>query len=300
MTKTMHADEVRIGEDLVRALVAAQFPAWAEEELAAVESTGTDHAIWRLGDELAVRMPRTPGAALQTARVAQWLPTLAPHLSIAVAAPVAVGEPGEGYPFAWTVNPWIEGEPAANGRTIKGRRPFLALGRFIHDLHGIDPTGGPLPGPENFWRGEPLKARNDATLAAFEQIANELSLPLMTRAWKKALAAPRYEGPGCWIHGDLAPGNVIVADNRVAAVIDWGGMAVGDPACDYALVWSLAKPGGTPVWDLATRADAATITRARGWALSVAAIQLPYYRETNPELASQARRTIHAVLADKS
>lgn len=299
MTKMMHADEVRIGEDLVRALLAAQFPAWAEEELVAVESTGTDHAIWRLGDALAVRLPRTPAAAQQPVRVATWLPTLAPHLPIAVAAPVAVGEPGSGYPFPWIVTPWVVGEEASNGRTVKGRRPFLALGRFIHQLHGIDPTGGPGPGPENFWRGEPLKARDEATRAAFEQIANELSLPLMLKAWKRALSAARYEGPGCWIHGDLAPGNILVADNRVVAVIDWGGMAVGDPACDYGLVWSLAKPGGSPVWDLATRADVATIDRARGWALSVAAIQLPYYRDTNPALATQARRTIHTVLAEK-
>jgi len=299
MAKKLHADEIRIGEELVRALLTAQFPDWAAEELTAVESAGTDHVLYRIGDELVARLPRTESAAKQTARVVQWLPTIAPHLPIAVAAPVAVGQPGEGYPFAWTVTPWIEGEEAFNGRTIKGRRPFLALGRFLHELHSIDATGGPAPGPENFWRGEPLQARDEATRAAFEQIANELSLPMMARVWKRALAAPRLEGPGCWIHGDLAPGNIIVADNRVAAVIDWGGMAVGDPACDYALVWSLAKPGGPPVWDLATRADAATIARARGWALSVAAIQLPYYRETNPELASQARRTIHAVLADK-
>jgi aminoglycoside phosphotransferase (APT) family kinase protein len=122
----------------------------------------------------------------------------------------------------------------------------------------------------------------------------------MTKAWKRALAAPAYSGQPRWIHGDLAPNNLIVDDNAVVAVIDWGGMAAGDPACDYALCWSLAKPGGSPIWDLATRADAATIDRARGWALSVAAIQLPYYRETNPALASQARRTIHTVLSDKS
>jgi len=294
----MHADEVAIDADLVRRLLRAQLPHWADLPIERVASSGTDNAIHRLGDALAVRMPRIAWAAPQVEKEARWLPTLAPQLPLAIPAPLATGAPGEGYPWRWSVCPWIEGEAATQGRIRDPREAARDLGGFVAALRRIDATGGPRPGRHNFFRGVPLARRDPHTRAALAKLAGEIDVGAATAAWEAALAAPAWDGPPVWVHGDLAQGNVIVAKGRVRAVIDWGGLGVGDPAVDAIAAWTFFPPEARGAFREALGVDDATWARARGWALSVSLVALPYYLHTNPALVAQSRRAIAAVLAE--
>jgi aminoglycoside phosphotransferase (APT) family kinase protein len=294
---TLHANEVPSDEYLVRRLLAAQFPEWAELPLRRHSTTGSDHVQYRLGDELVVRMPRKAGVDPQVDRERTWLPRLAPLLPAAVPEPVAKGEPGEGFPFFWSVYRWIDGEdPPADGVDD----PVLAqqLGRFVAALEAIDTAGAPVASRENFGRGLPLATRDEPTRIAIAELEGEIESPAVTAAWEAALAVPEWSGPPMWVHGDLTPENVLVRGSNLAAVIDWGCMGAGDPAVDVMAAWSLFPRAAREVFRGAVEFDDDTWARGRGWALSTALIALPYYAETHLPRAANARFRIEQVLAD--
>jgi aminoglycoside phosphotransferase (APT) family kinase protein len=297
----MHADEVDTDVALVRRLVAAQFPQWAALPLAAVPSAGTDNALYRLGDDLAVRLPRIHWAAGQVEKEQRWLPTLASYLPLAVPVPLAMGMPGEGYPWHWSVYRWLPGESSTIERLVDPRQAAIDLAQFVIALQRLDPTGptgGPLPGEHNSWRGVPLAARDERvrdSIAALDGLVDSVAV---TAAWDAALAAPVWDGPPCWIHGDLQAGNLLAVDGRLSAVIDFGCLGVGDPACDVMVAWEYFTADTRAVFRAALAVDDATWARGRGWALSKALIALPYYLKTSPVIVASARRVIAEVLAD--
>ena len=300
MTSPMHADEIAIDETLVRRLLTAQFPAWASLPLAPVREAGTDHALWRLGDDLAARLPRIPSAARQAAKEQAWLPRLAPSLPLAVPLPVGFGAPGAGYPWRWTVQRWLPGEPATPERLADPGAAAGTLARFLVALRAVDAADGPPPGEHNFGRGEPLANRDAETRAAIAEL-DRLGLvdpAAATAVWEAALAAPVWAGPPTWLHGDLLPGNLLVADGALTAVIDFGGLGAGDPTVDLLPAWAFFPAAARARFRAALGADDASWARGRGWALSFGAIALPYYRETNRALAGVARRAITAAIAD--
>ena len=299
MTGPMHADEIAIDEALVRRLLAAQFPAWAALPLAPMREAGTDHALWRLGDDLAVRLPRIPSAARQAAKEQAWLPRLAPSLPLAVPVPVGFGAPGAGYPWRWTVQRWLPGGPATPERLADPGAAAETLARFLVALRRIDATDGPPPGEHNFGRGEPLANRDAETRAAIAELdgLGLLDPATATAVWDAALAAPVWDGPPTWLHGDLLPGNLLAADGTLTAVIDFGGLAAGDPAVDLLPAWALF-PAARARFRSALGVDDASWARGRGWALSFGVVALPYYRQTNRALADVARRAIAAAIAD--
>lgn len=294
----MHVDEVDIDVGLVRRLLVAQFPAWAELPLAPVASAGTDNALYRLGDDMAVRLPRIGWAVGQVEAELRWLPWLAPHLPLAIPAPLAMGKPGEGYPWYWGVYRWLEGENATLERIGDPNAAAVTLAGFITTLQRIDPTGGPQPGPNNSGRGVPLAARDEGTQAAIASLAGVIDVDAATAAWDAALRAPVWGGPPAWIHGDLQSGNLLAQRGTLCAVIDWGCMGVGDPACDLMPAWNLFTAATRAVFRAAMSVDDATWARGRGWALSCGLIALPYYKTSNPVLASIARHAIGEVLAE--
>ncbi len=294
----LHADEPEIDATLVRRLLARQHPSYAALPVERVQSTGTDNAIYRLGPEFAARLPRRATAAGQLAREAHWLPRLAPLLPLPIPAPLALGERGEGYPFAWGVYRWVEGEPAAAGRIANMDAAADALADFVAALQGVDARDAPRPDAANAFRGTPLAPRDRATRAAIGQMVGDIDTVAATAAWESALAAPVHDGPPAWLHGDVSPFNLLARDGAIAAVIDFGCMAAGDPACDLQVAWNLLTPAARARFRQRLAVDDAAWARGRGWALSVALIQLPYYRDTNPGLAANARETIAAVLAD--
>ena len=289
----MHANEVDIDVALVRRLVATQFPQLTDLPIEPVQSAGTDNAIYRLGDELALRLPRIPSATGQVEKEHRWLPRLAPLLPLAVPLPFARGTPGGGYPFPWSVSRWLEGVTATRQRVTDLRQAATDLAGFISALQRIDPTDGPKSS-----RGAPLAVRDERTRAAIAALHGKLDTDAVTAAWDAALQAPAWHGPPVWTHGDLYDGNLLVERGRLSGVIDFDVLGVGDPACDLIVAWSLFSSETRDVFRAALAVDDATWARGRGWALSVALIALPYYETTNPVMVDNARHRVDEVLAD--
>jgi len=227
-----------------------------------------------------------------------WLPRLAPLLPLRIPVPLALGEPGEGYPWRWTVVPWLPGENATADRIDDPRRAATTVGEFVAALHRIDAAGAPQPGTNNSGRGVPLAERDAAVRTALGQLVNGIDAAAVTDAWESALAAPAWDGPPVWLHGDLQAGNLLAHDGVLSGVIDFGCLAAGDPACDAMVAWTYFSGAARDAFRDALTLDEATWARGRGWALSVALIAIPYYERTNPALAAAGRRSIDAVLAD--
>ncbi|MGB3437509.1 MAG: aminoglycoside phosphotransferase family protein [Actinophytocola sp.] len=285
----MHADEAAIDTALVRRLVAGQFPRWADLPVEPVPSSGTDNAMYRLGDDLAVRLPRIPGAAEDVARDRRWVPWLAPQLPVAVPEQVAMGAPAEGYPHPWAVCRWLPGtNPATADDTLAED-----LADFVRAVRRVDPSGAPSAG-----RGVPLPTRDEPTRAALARSADMVDTAALTRLWDEALLLPARQGPPAWLHGDLSPGNVLVENDRLSAVIDWSCAGVGDPTVDLIVAWNLLPARARHTFRTALDVDEVTWLRGRAWALSISIIQLPYYVDTNPALAANSRLVLGEVLAD--
>lgn len=297
-TGKMHADEVDINVSLVGRLLTAQFPQWADLPLEPVPSAGTDNALYRLGAERAVRLPRIHWAIGQVDKEHTWLPRLAPFLPLAIPVPLAKGQPGEGYPWHWSVYPWLAGENAILERLADPRQAAIDLAHFIAALQRIDATDGPPPGEHNSARGEPLAIRDTRTREAIATLQGTLDADVVTAVWDTAIEAPPWPGPPVWIHGDLQSGNLLAQRGQLCAVIDFGCLGVGDPACDVMAAWLCLSAETRDVFRAILKVDDATWTRARGWALTFGLIALPYYQSTNPVLAGIARRAIDETVAD--
>jgi aminoglycoside phosphotransferase (APT) family kinase protein len=292
----MHADELHTDAALVRRLLAAQFPHWADLPIVRVLSSGTDNALYRLGDDMVVRLPRIHWAVGGVDKDLEWLPQLAPLLPVSIPVPLAKGGPTDGYPWAWGVYPWLAGEnPAVDG--IPDAESLTSdVANFVNALHRVDLVDGPSAG-----RGRPLgEVQDEEARAALLELRGMrlIDVNAATAAWEEALEAPRWSGPAVWVHGDLLSGNLLLEGGRLTGVIDWGGVGVGDPACDLIVAWGLIPRALRPVFRAAVGFDDATWARGRGWALSVGLIALPYYKETNPTLAATARRLIDEALAE--
>lgn len=295
----MHTDEVDIDVALVNRMVTAQFPQWADLPLEPVLPRGTDNALYRLGEVMVVRLPRVPRTAVTLEKERRWLPQLAPLLPLAIPVPLAAGEPAEGYPFAWSVYTWLGGETATRERIAGLGQAASDLARFVAAVQRIDPTDGPPPGEHNAFRGVPLAMRDEATRAAISSLGDGIDARAVTAAWEAGLRAPDWQGLPVWIHGDLDSRNLLVEEGRLSAVIDFGCLGVGDPACDVMVVWKVLSADTRDVFRAELAVDEATWARSCGWALSQALMALSYYTmETNPVLVGEARRWLAEVLTD--
>lgn len=292
----MHADEIETDVHLVRRLLAGQFPRWAELPIRPVVSYGTDHDIYRLGADLAVRLPRIGWATAQAAREAEWLPKLAPHLPLALPVPLAMGRPAAGYPFDWSVYEWLPGENA-NGTIEDLEQAAIDLAAFVAALRRID-TADAFPRPPRH-RGAPLVEFDEAVRRSVAELGDRIDGDATLRSWQESLDAPAWDGPEVWVHGDLLPGNLLVVDGRLSAVIDFGGLNVGDPACDLQPAWNVFAGSSRQRFRSELDVDDASWLRGRGWALLQAVVALPYYWETNPGMVRQTSHALTQVLADR-
>jgi len=293
----MHEDEIDIDATLAARLVAAQFPQWAELPLRPVEPAGTDNAIFRLGDTLTIHLPRIRWAITQPEKEHEWLPTLAPHLSLAIPVPLALGEPAHGYPWRWSVCTWLPGDIATPDRLGHPHETAADLARFLLEIQAIDPAGGPPPDG----RGEPLATRDEATRDSIAKLGDTIDARRVEAAWEAALGAPEWSRPAVWIHGDLDARNLLATDRRLSGVLDFGALAVGDPAADIMVAWKMFGAGDRTHFRNLLDVDDATWLRAQGWVLSQAVMILSYYTlETNSILVLEAKRWMRELLDDPS
>jgi aminoglycoside phosphotransferase (APT) family kinase protein len=289
--------EVDVSADLVRGLLAAQQPDLAHLPVR-VLANGWDNLLCRLGDELVVRLPRRAQAATLIAHERRWLSVLAPRLPLPIPAPVRVGEPGAGYPWHWSIVPFLPGHPAATVPPADGAAAAVALAEFLAALHTpADPAA-----PINPYRGVPLAVRGERFTEAIGRLDGSIDSLAVTRAWASALAAPLWDGPAVWLHGDLHPANILVDRGRISAVIDFGDITAGDPASDLAVAWMMLAADAHPAFRAAyARASTHRVSedlwaRAEGWALALALVFLAYSAD-NPMMARIGERTLAAVLS---
>jgi aminoglycoside phosphotransferase (APT) family kinase protein len=293
-TGKMHADEIHTDVALVRRLLAAQFPHWADLPLRPFASTGTIHALYRLGDDMVVRLPRVAVSIEEVDKEHHWLPRLAPLLPAAIPIPLGRGVPANGYPYPWSVYRWLAGDNPIPGDLADPAALALDLAGFISALRGMSTVGAPVSE-----RGSRSLLSIDAhTRAAIQESRGLIDTNAATAAWEAALQMPAWRKPAVWVHADLLPGNLLISRGRLSAVIDFGSVGLGDPASDLIVAWNLLPADARAEFHAALQADDATWARGRGLALAIALQALPYYQHTNPVFAEIARHTIAEVLAE--
>lgn len=293
----LQAGKFDVDAGLVQRLVKAQFPQWAGLPIRPVTDDGWDNWTFHLGDRLKVRLPSAEGYAGQPDKEARWLPRLARHLPVAVPDVVGLGHPGNGFPWAWSIQTWLEGEPA-------GREGIDDLVQFgwdvatvLNALQAVDTAGGPPPGPHNYFRGgDVMTIYGEEARRSVDALAETIDVEAAHEVLDAAADAPVSAEP-VWVHGDIAVGNLLVHDGRLSAVIDFGCCAVGDPACDLVLAWLFLEGPAREAFRLSVVADDAMWARARGWALWKAALVLANGSLTNPVEATP-KAVIQAVIAE--
>ncbi|MFG2297896.1 aminoglycoside phosphotransferase family protein [Streptomyces sp. NPDC048603] len=281
---------------LARRLVDAQFPQWADLPLRLLDPAGSDHVIYRLGEELSVRLPRHAGAIGQAEKEAEWLPRLAPHLPLAIPVPVGVGDPGAGYPWPWAVSRWLDGEAASAEALAGSSRAAAELAEFLTALQQFVPEDFPVGGARSELTAGSLADRDRATRAAIAEVGGVFDRAAMAGLWDTALGAPGWDRSPVWFHGDFHTGNLLTVDGRLSAVIDFGGLGIGDPACDLTIAFTLMSAGSRAVFRAALGVDDATWARGRGWALATGLNAYTSYAADNPRVAAQTTRQITEAL----
>lgn len=285
-----------ISADLVRALLEEQFPQWAPLRIVPVEPGGWDNRTFRLGDALAVRLPSAACYAEQIEKEQRWLPWLAPQLPLAVPTALALGEPGAGYPWHWSIHRWIEGETVSSASSIDLGALARDLADFLARLQSLNATKGPAPGAHNFHRGGALVVYDEQTRRAIAALRREIDAARATKVWGEALATSWHRAP-VWIHGDVAASNLLLRDGRLHAVIDFGCCAVGDPACDLVAAWTIFDATSAAIFSEQLQLDLATWQRARGWALWKALIMLVDERQADAAAADRTRSLIARIIS---
>ncbi|WP_425146074.1 aminoglycoside phosphotransferase family protein [Deinococcus sp.] len=285
-----------ITPQLVRHLLAEQFPQWAALPVTLVEPGGWDNRTFRLGDELSVRLPSAAGYAAQAEKEHRWLPHLQAGLPLAIPTSLALGQPSDTFPWPWSVRRWLEGETASREAMHDDMELAETLAGVLAALQRIDAADGPAAGEHNFYRGAPLQVYDAETRQAIQTLQRQIDVPSALGVWEMALGTV-WPGPPVWVHGDVAAGNLLLRGGKLSAVIDFGCCAVGDPACDLVMAWTFFAGTSRKAFQAALPLDDDTWSRARGWALWKALITVANPTEA-PAKASEARRVLAEVLSD--
>lgn len=286
-----------INTDLVKRLINAQFPAWADLKINPVEFSGNDSRTYHLGEQMSVRLPSAASYVPQVEKEQRWLPILSGQLSLPISTPLAKGNPSEEYPWPWSIHKWIEGETLSQGN-IKDLNQFAKdLGAFLVELQSIDASDGPLAGQHNFFRGGLIAVYDEEVRTAIKNNRDDFDVDLLKRIWQLALDSTWNSEP-VWVHGDIAPGNLLVKNGELCAVIDFGILGVGDPACDAAMAWTFFDEKSRKLFKKALEMDDETWNRARGWALWKALITYDSNKDKNEKIAEESYHVIEIITDD--
>ncbi|NTF07888.1 aminoglycoside phosphotransferase family protein [Agrobacterium rubi] len=291
-------DRIEVSAETVAALVAEQFPQWAHLPVTPVEHSGWDNRSFRLGETMLVRLPSAMHYVAQVQKEQRWLPYLAARLPLPIPEPLALGQPGQGFPWNWSIYRWLDGTPLA---LTLHQTDLDLLARdvagFLTALQAVDASNGPAAGSHNFHRGGSLSVYSDETEASIIALSDEIDVDVARDIWAKAIAS-KWQGAPVWVHGDIAEGNLLMENGRLAAVIDFGSSAVGDPSTDLILAWTVLDKDSRRVFRDLLPLDSQTWQRARGWALWKALITLAAQRSNETLLAKWSHRTIREVFSD--
>lgn len=254
-----------ISTTVVKKLIEEQFPKWSNLEIKPVLKSGHDNRTFHLGDEMSIRLPSSKAYVAQVEKESKWLPIIAPKLELPITCPIAKGNPSNLYPYPWSINKWLKGE-TVNYDNVDLNQFAVDLATFLKDIQSIDSTGGPMAGDHNFFRGGDLSVYNDETQDALEKLKNVVDVEKCSLIWDRALSTKWTKSP-VWVHGDVAQGNLLVDNGRLSAVIDFGILGVGDPACDLVMAWTFFDKESRMIFMEEVGLDEHTWDRARGWAL---------------------------------
>ncbi|WNI31245.1 aminoglycoside phosphotransferase family protein [Streptomyces sp. ITFR-6] len=282
---------------LVQRLIDAQFPHWSGLPVTPVAVDGWDNRTYRLGDAMTVRLPTAAGYVPAVEKEHHWLPRLAPSLPVAVPPVLALGAPGEGYPYPWSVRRWLRGETAALDRIDDVPRFARSVADFVLALQRCDATDGPAAGEHSWYRGASPAHYDAETRRCLAALEGHVDTGRARAVREAALAAP-WRGEPVWFHGDIASGNLLVDGGELTAVIDFGTSGVGDPACDLVIAWGLFSGESREAFRHAVGQDSGTWARARGWSLWKSLLNLTGCIGTDPVGAANELRVIDAVLED--
>ena len=283
--------DIEVDEVLVRSLLTEQHPDLAGLPVTPL-AAGWDNVSWRLGDDLVVRVPRRAMAVPLLRNEQRWLPVVAPRLPLPVPVPVRTGRPTATYPWAWSIVPWLDGTPADQADLADGRSAAVQLAAFLRALHEPAPGGA----PRNPYRSIPLGDRQPTLEARLEELATQVDDGAAWAVWKQAVDAPPWAGPAMWLHGDLHPGNVLVHEAELAAVLDFGDMCAGDPAVDVAACWLLLPAPATITFAEEYDLDDDTAKRSRGWALLFALMSMAGFVDARPSFVAAGRAALDRIL----
>jgi len=293
----MKKESVAIDSFLVRRLIASQFPKWKELSIDPVATTGWDNRTFHLGKDMSIRLPSAADYELQVEKEHQWLPKLAPALPLPIPIPLAMGKPEYGYPWKWSIYRWLEGEAASSAK-ISDLSEFAAdLANFLMALHKINAADAPSPGLHSFYRGGSLSVYDNDTRRSIASLKDSIDAAAATEVWQAALATS-WKHPPVWVHGDISAGNLLVQKGKLCAVIDFGQLASGDPACDLSINWTLFYGKSRETFQKALPLDKATWARARGWTLWKALLIAAGLTNPNNSESKQCSRIIEDVIAD--
>ena len=288
---------IHIDVPLVHQLISTQFPEWANLTIKPVEFSGWDNRTFHLGEHMTVRLPSNAEYAEQVEKEQYWLPKLAPYLPLPISTPLAMGNPSTEYPLHWSIYKWLDGDTASVERISDLNQFAIALAEFLVALQQCDATGGPLPGNHNFYRGGDLAIYEAETREAIKILGDKIDVDAVTNVWEVARAST-WHNPPVWIHGDIAIGNLLVKNGQLNAVIDYGQLGIGDPACDLAIAWTFLRGESRQAFQQTLKLDPATWARGRGWTLWKALIVYAGLSGTNPHEVEKSKLIVNEVVND--
>ncbi len=293
----MNSQRVIIDTSLARRLIASQFPQWKTLSISPIATSGWDNRTFHLGKNMSIRLPSAADYELQVEKEHQWLPQLAPRLPLSIPIPLAMGKPEHGYPWKWSIYQWLDGETVASARIENLSELAIDLANFLTALQKIDTTGGPSPGLHSFFRGGSLSVYDRETRHSISSLKNKIDVAMATKVWEAALSTS-WKSPPVWVHGDISAGNLLVRNGKLSAVIDFGQLAIGDPACDLVINWTLFHGKSRELFQKMLPLDQGTWARAHGWVLWKALVVAAELTTPNNSESKQCWRVLEDVIAD--
>ena len=294
---SLHPNEFTIDDELVDSLLRSQTPQWGELPLCRLETSGTVNVVYRLGDDKVVRLPRTPDGGRGPRREARWMPVFARAVPLGVPAHLFLGRPTSRYPSNWSILEWVEGAAADPASVVDLHEAAGLLADFVLALRAVSTEGAPLDGN---YRGFGLAAVDQGFRTWAERLPGDIDRGAVLRVWERCRQAQPWSGRPTWFHSDLRGDNLIARDGRLVGVIDWEGCSVGDPSADLLVAWWFLDAGSRETFRrlLGDAVPADEWERAKGWALHMAVLAIPYYEASNTDFVKQARRALSEVLLE--